>query len=284
MPSEKQEKWITTTVALELGRCTELHVDEPGRPNEAGERAPIEPKVMDALSVRVVEGAVLGVEVGEGELAAGSKQAEDRGEGGAGVEYVMEDEQGDGEVEWVVERRIGKQVEPARGHVRRAIRGQLLVDDLEHARRRIREHEFAQVTGQGEPEQPGPRADLDRTGIGRDRDGRPDRHGDGFGALAPLRRVPGPGPFVRVAARSSRTNAARATTSRPSGPNASTSAEATMTPSAPAFAIARTWAGRLTPNPTATGTGEMARTSRTSLPTLAGSDVRAPVTPTSETQ
>ena len=29
-----------------------------------------------------------------------------------------------------------------------------------------------------------------------------------------------------------------------------------MTPSAPAFAIARTWAGLLTPNPTATGTGD----------------------------
>ena len=33
-----------------------------------------------------------------------------------------------------------------------------------------------------------------------------------------------------------------------------------MTPSAPALAIARTWAGRLTPNPTATGTGETAVT------------------------
>ena len=32
-----------------------------------------------------------------------------------------------------------------------------------------------------------------------------------------------------------------------------------MTPSAPARAIARTWVGRLTPNPTATGTGETAR-------------------------
>ena len=57
-----------------------------------------------------------------------------------------------------------------------------------------------------------------------------------------------------------------------------------MTPSAPARAIARTWAGRLTPNPTATGTGETARTSRISRPTVDGSDVRAPVTPTSETQ
>ena len=57
-----------------------------------------------------------------------------------------------------------------------------------------------------------------------------------------------------------------------------------MTPSAPALAIARTWAGLLTPNPTATGTGEAALTSRTSLPTEAGSEVRAPVTPTSETQ
>ena len=49
-----------------------------------------------------------------------------------------------------------------------------------------------------------------------------------------------------------------------------------MTPSAPAFAIARTWAGLLTPNPTATGTGDAAVTSRTSRPTVDGSAVRAP--------
>ena len=67
-------------------------------------------------------------------------------------------------------------------------------------------------------------------------------------------------------------------------PSASTSADATMTPSAPAVAIARTWAGFETPNPTATGTGETAFTSRTSLATVGGSEVRAPVTPTSETQ
>ena len=72
--------------------------------------------------------------------------------------------------------------------------------------------------------------------------------------------------------------------SRPSGPSASTSAEATITPSAPALAIARTWAGFETPNPTATGTGETALTSRTSRETVGGSDVRAPVTPTSDTQ
>ena len=57
-----------------------------------------------------------------------------------------------------------------------------------------------------------------------------------------------------------------------------------MTPSAPALAIARTWAGLLTPNPTATGTGETALTSLTRRPTEDGRDVRAPVTPTSETQ
>ena len=57
-----------------------------------------------------------------------------------------------------------------------------------------------------------------------------------------------------------------------------------MTPSAPAAAIARTWAGRLTPKPTTTGTGDAALTSRTRRPTERGSDVRAPVTPTSETQ
>ena len=58
-----------------------------------------------------------------------------------------------------------------------------------------------------------------------------------------------------------------AATSRPSGPRASTRAEATITPSAPAFASADTWAGLLTPNPTPTGTGDTARTSRTRRPT-----------------
>ena len=45
-----------------------------------------------------------------------------------------------------------------------------------------------------------------------------------------------------------------------------------------------TWAGLLTPNPTPTGTGDAAVTSRTRRPTVVGSAVRAPVTPTSETQ
>ncbi len=57
-----------------------------------------------------------------------------------------------------------------------------------------------------------------------------------------------------------------------------------MTPSAPALAIARTWAGFETPNPTATGTGDAALTSRTSFATVVGSAVLAPVTPTSDTQ
>ena len=43
-----------------------------------------------------------------------------------------------------------------------------------------------------------------------------------------------------------------------------------MTPSAPAFAIARACAGLLTPNPTATGTGDTALTSRTRRPTDEG--------------
>ncbi len=64
------------------------------------------------------------------------------------------------------------------------------------------------------------------------------------------------GPVRQVAARSSPTSVAKALTSRPSGPSESTSAEATITPAAPASAMARTWAGWLTPNPTATGTGD----------------------------
>ena len=57
-----------------------------------------------------------------------------------------------------------------------------------------------------------------------------------------------------------------------------------MTPSAPARASARTWAGRDTPNPTATGTGDTARTSATRRRTVAGRLARAPVTPTRLTQ
>ena len=49
-----------------------------------------------------------------------------------------------------------------------------------------------------------------------------------------------------------------------------------MTPSAPAFAIARTWAGFETPNPTATGTGETAFTSRTRGDTSAAATCAPP--------
>src|SRR5918999_2294443 len=75
------------------------------------------------------------------------------------------------------------------------------------------------------------------------------------------------GVYRDVADRSWPTSPARAGTSRPSGPSASTRAEATITPSAPALASARTCRARLTPNPTATGIGETALTSRTSRPT-----------------
>ncbi len=56
-----------------------------------------------------------------------------------------------------------------------------------------------------------------------------------------------------------------------------------MMPSATA-ASWRAWAGFDTPNPTATGTGLTARTSRRKRLTPGGSDVRAPVTPASETR
>ena len=56
-----------------------------------------------------------------------------------------------------------------------------------------------------------------------------------------------------------------------------------MTPSAPARVRRRTWAGRETPKPTATGIGLAARTSPMKRATPAGSDRRVPVTPTSET-
>jgi len=82
---------------------------------------------------------------------------------------------------------------------------------------------------------------------------------------------PGQGPTVTrsadqrraVAPRRVATRPARDARSRPSGPSASTRADATMTPSAPARTRARTSAGRDTPKPTPTGTGEIALTSLT---------------------
>ena len=100
-----------------------------------------------------------------------------------------------------------------------------------------------------------------------------------------LRVVAADAQASRVAARRSPTSRARPSTSRPSGPSASTSADATMTPSAPAAAMARTWAGRLTPKPDGDRDrrGGLDRRGPAGRPS-AGSDVRAPVTPTSETQ
>ena len=103
-----------------------------------------------------------------------------------------------------------------------------------------------------------------------------------LGSLATFRRVPVACSLVEGASRSPSPSAVRRTTeladkppsdgrSPPSGPSASTRADATITPSAPAFAIERTWAGLLTPKPTATGTGETATTSLTRRPTDAGS-------------
>ena len=60
------------------------------------------------------------------------------------------------------------------------------------------------------------------------------------------------------------------------------SAEAVMTPSATG-ASCRACDGVETPNPTATGTGLISRTLRRNDLTPRGSDVRAPVTPASET-
>ena len=79
---------------------------------------------------------------------------------------------------------------------------------------------------------------------------------------------PGAGParHRRVPSRSDATSALMRGTSVPSGPSASTSAEATTTPSPPASAMARACAGFETPKPTATGTGDTARTSRDQPP------------------
>src|SRR4051794_40331588 len=127
------------------------------------------------------------------------------------------------------------------------------------------EREFRRLSG------PGPAGPVDRAGE-RLLQGLLDRHRD-------LHDAP-----RAVASRSSPTSLVSLAISRPSDPSASTRADATITPSAPAVAIDRTCSGVLTPNPTATGTGDAALTSRTSRATEAGSAVRAPVTPTSETQ
>ena len=73
-----------------------------------------------------------------------------------------------------------------------------------------------------------------------------------------------------------------ASMSVPSGPSASMSADAVMTPSATG-ASWRACFGYETPNPTATGTGLTSATCRRNRYTPGGSEVRAPVTPASET-
>ena len=188
----------------------------------------------------------------------------------------------------VARRRPGLQVERDGGDVGSVTGRQLLADDLAHALGRLGEHEVADVVGQREAEQPGPGADVDGAGRRRQRrrspgsQRRPPRLARGVPAC-PIRvarssnvamaALPS---LLRSRARRSPTSRPSAARSRPSGPSASTRAEATMTPSAPALAIARTCAGLLTPNPTATGTGETALTSLTRRPTEDGSDVRAP--------
>ena len=63
---------------LDLGRRPEPDVDEPGRASQRGQRRAIEPLVVDPFGVGVVERAVLGVEIGQRDPAAGSQQAQDR--------------------------------------------------------------------------------------------------------------------------------------------------------------------------------------------------------------
>ena len=101
----------------------------------------------------------------------------------------------------------------------------------------------------------------------------------GLTALPSLRPVPCQ---RRVAPRSSLTRADIASSCEPSGPSESTRALATMTPSATGASV-RAWAGFETPNPTATGTGLTERTVVRNRATPGGRDVRAPVTPASET-
>ncbi len=252
----------------------------------------IEPEMVDPLGLGGVERAVLGVEVGEREVSARPQQPGDGRQRGA-VSSRWWRTSND------TTRSNGS---PGGGSSRsnltadigRATGGQLLGDDLVHPGRRLGEDDLADMGRQGDAEKPGAGPDIDDASVRRDAYGIADGRGHDLRALLPLGRVPVARPLVERAHRApdsgarwppgARRPAGREPAmSRPSGPSASTSADPTTTPSAPAAAIAWTWTGRLTPKPTATGTGDAA-SRRGRGGRRARKDVRAPVTPTRDTQ
>jgi hypothetical protein len=119
--------------------------------------------------------------------------------GGAGVRQVVEDESetarsnggsGGGSASrsrWIAD------------HPRVGAGRQLLAGDLEHAGRRVGQHELADVPGQRQAEQPGARPYLDRPHVARQRNRGTDHVRDGIRPRAALRSVPGPCSLVEGA-------------------------------------------------------------------------------------
>jgi len=155
--------------------------------------------VVNPLGVGTVERPVLGLEVGERESASRTQERPDRTEGGGGVGQMVEHEERHGEVERRLRRRVGEQVELDRGDRSVPVNRELLAGDLEHPRRRVGQHELADVPRQRQAEQPGPRPHLDRAHLAGQRDDGADRVGDGFRSSSAFRRVPGPCALVERA-------------------------------------------------------------------------------------
>ena len=190
VPAEQQEGRVAAALVFDLDRRARLDVDEASVPRQLGEGGAVEPLVVDALGIGAVERAVLRVEVGQGDPATGPQQTTDRGERSRRVLDVMQHEERHGEVECVVRRRIGHEVELDRRHLRQVRGRELVGDDRQHPIGRLGQDELSDVVKKGEPEQPRPGTDVDDPVRSREIDVRPDRSGSFGRARDPLRRVP----------------------------------------------------------------------------------------------
>ena len=93
-------------VAVDLAGRGEADVDEAAVGEERAEVVAVEAGVEDAFGLGRVEGAVLGVEVGEGEATLGAEVLVEALEEGAGVLDVVESHGADDEVDLGVEGRV----------------------------------------------------------------------------------------------------------------------------------------------------------------------------------
>ena len=102
----------------------------------------------------------------------------------------MQHEERHGEVECVTRRWISHEIELDGLHVRQVRGCELVGDDRQHPVGRLGQDELPDVIEEGQPEQPGPGADVDDSVCSSEVDIRPDRTGGLGRARDPLRRVP----------------------------------------------------------------------------------------------